>query len=641
MKMQLNRWHEEDVNPKLHLELDDLTTILTQIDTFQFAFTYGSFIDLERFRMTGSTFWAATQKDLQSSGYKTDLYLRAIGTLKYTDLSVLQPFYKNTKLMPYPDFSRQLFTLLEDLRLEEKIKQLRPGTRRDFIMRKNHLQEFFSSQLVIHTTRGYPLDELFCLVYLTLQADHPEPSFPHALERQITILEKIRTDLYESFAAETTYDIARIVEKITEKLISYDKDMRNVYFTWPIFKGRESYTYRSLFDELTRTDDVENDESETVDPQEKEYFDEKFSTWHRENKNTEQHETFLQMDLEMGTKTNLLGGEARETESGDQAFASAQGTSQTSDSQDYSERETLRQQERSQAGNKTSAPYGKENINAVPIFKESTPPTIKEKEIYQNYVRKIEPYRRRLTETIHNMLEYKRTNQRRNLLFGRLSKNLLPVVIEEQPRIFYKKDEESSEFDAVFTLMVDCSASMHQKMAETKQGIVLFHEVLKQLKIPHQIIGFWEEATTFAEEQPNYFHSIHSFNDSLYEMNGPKIMQLSPQEDNRDGFSIRVVTEKVLERHERDKFLLVFSDGEPAATNYEQNGIIDTYLAVSEARKKGIHVLGMYLAEGEITEQEDMLMKNIYGRERLMISNVAELPELFTPLLQKLLLRTL
>src|SRR5699024_10744170 len=120
--------------------------------------------------MTGSTFWAATQKDLQSSGYKTDLYLRAIGTLKYTDLSVLQPFYKNTKLMPYPDFSRQLFTLLEDLRLEEKIKQLRPGTRRDFIMRKNHLQEFFSSQLVIHTTRGYPLDELFCLVYLTLQA---------------------------------------------------------------------------------------------------------------------------------------------------------------------------------------------------------------------------------------------------------------------------------------------------------------------------------------------------------------------------------------------------------------------------------------------------------------------------------------
>ncbi|MDY0409173.1 vWA domain-containing protein [Paracerasibacillus soli] len=240
------------------------------------------------------------------------------------------------------------------------------------------------------------------------------------------------------------------------------------------------------------------------------------------------------------------------------------------------------------------------------------------------------------------MLEHKKVLPRKDLHYGRLSKKLLPIVTDEYPRLFYKKDQESHEFDAIFTLMVDCSASMHQKMEETKRGIVLFHEVLNQLKIPHAIVGFWEDATTVKErEQPNYFHIIHSFTDSFYGNNGAKIMQLEPEEDNRDGFSIRVITEKMMERRENHKFLLVFSDGEPAAANYDQNGIVDTHIAVSEARKKGIDVIGMFLSDGMIDEREDETMKNIYGRERLMIQDVADLPELFTPILKKLLLKTI
>ena len=66
--------------------------------------------------------------------------------------------------------------------------------------------------------------------------------------------------------------------------------------------------------------------------------------------------------------------------------------------------------------------------------------------------------------------------------------------MDNHPRVFYKKSHESKEIDAVFTLLVDCSASMFNKMDETKRGIVLFHEVLKQLRIPHSIVGFWEDA---------------------------------------------------------------------------------------------------------------------------------------------------
>src|SRR5699024_16491 len=242
--------------------------------------------------------------------------------------------------------------------------------------------------------------------------------------------------------------------------------------------------------------------------------------------------------------------------------------------------------------------------------------------------------------TIEKTLEHKRNAPAHNLLAGRLSKNLLPLVMEENSRVFYKKTMESNEVDAVFSLLVDCSASMHTKMEETKRAIILFHEVLRDLHIPHSITGFWEDAVEGSDAyQPNYLHHIHDFNDSAYESNGAKIMQLEPEEDNRDGFSIRVATEALRQRKETHKFLLVFTDGEPAAMNYDQNGIVDTNVAVTDARKKGIDVIGMFLADGEIDEREDDTMKNIYGKKRLMIPRVSDLPEQFSPLLKKLLLQ--
>ncbi len=78
---------------------------------------------------------------------------------------------------------------------------------------------------------------------------------------------------------------------------------------------------------------------------------------------------------------------------------------------------------------------------------------------------------------------------------------------------------------------------------------------------------------------------------------GAEIMQLEPQEDNRDGLAIRVMTERMLTRSEKQKFLLVFSDGEPAALGYEQNGIVDTHEAVLLARKQGIEVMNIFFIQ--------------------------------------------
>ncbi|HAM80301.1 vWA domain-containing protein [Ornithinibacillus bavariensis] len=635
----MHRFNDARIDTDVFLQLQDLASVLSGDTNLKFEYNYGSFIDLIDMKLTASRFWDNTPETVKTSGLKTDVFLRAIGTLRYSTIPEMKSYVNEIQETRIPKFAYQLFALLEDLRLEELIKHERPGTRKAFAVRRSTYQHFFETQLNVNATRSFPLDELFCLIYLQLVSETPDPSFPKARVEQLQKLEEIKPYLYNVFEAQNTADITKITEHIVFKATDYE-DTLNEYFIFPI-SHIDRYEKNTLFDELTRTDPLANCDFEEVDQENSEYFDQEFSTWHRENKNENRKQNFLQFELEQGTKTSILGGGARETEDGDQAAAAIQGASGQSKQNDYSQMEALEKEPSSRGGNGTDE-YGEENKAAVKLDKMAMPPSREDIEAYQAFVKDIAPYKRKLAKTIEKTIEHKKNQPRKDLVFGRLSKKLLPIVVDENPRIFYKKNTDSNELDAVFSLLVDCSASMHNKMKETKRGIVLFHEVLKHLKIPHSIVGFWEDANEVKEDyQPNYFHRIHSFSDSFYHQNGPKIMQLEPEEDNRDGFSIRVMAKELLERREKNKFLLVFSDGEPAAANYDQNGIVDTTLAVSEVRKKGIEVIGMFLANGEIEEREDQTMQNIYGRERLMIPSVAELPAHFAPLLKKLLLKTI
>ncbi|MGM9957071.1 MAG: vWA domain-containing protein [Peribacillus sp.] len=638
--MKYIRFNDSIIDTALFLQLQDLSTVLSGIPELEFEYNYGSFLDSVNSKVTASHFWENGNQEVKAAGLKTDVLLRTIGTLHHSSVKDLQSYREVIEESGLPKFSAELFTLFEDVRLEDLIKKERPGTKKWFSIREAYLTQYFETQSAANVTRSFALDELFCLIYLLLHSDRPDPIFPRANGRQVEALEKIKPLIYMVFEARKTSDITRICEQIVFRLNEEYQDSMNEYFIFPV-ANVEQYTANTLFDELTRNDELANDDTEDVDEENSEFIDEKFSTWHRENKNGENPSTFLQFELEQGTKTSMLGGGAREAEDADQALASIQGSSGESKEKDYKQQETL-EKKQTKPGKSGDYPFGEDNKDAVMITKEARASTIDEEKRYREFVADIEPFKRKLSSTIEKTLENKKNAPRRDLAFGRLSKKLLPLVLDENPRVFYKKNQESKEIDAVFTLLVDCSASMHNKMDETKRGIVLFHEVLKKLKIPHSIVGFWEDANDVKEGyQPNYFHVIHSHSDSLYQNAGAKIMQLEPEEDNRDGYSIRVATKELERRREKNRFLLVFSDGEPAAAHYDQNGIVDTHLAVSEARKKGIDVIGMFLADGSIEESEELTMKNIYGKERLMVPTVSELPEHFTPLLKKLLLKTI
>ena len=88
------------------------------------------------------------------------------------------------------------------------------------------------------------------------------------------------------------------------------------------------------------------------------------------------------------------------------------------------------------------------------------------------------------------------------------------------------KQDLSKTFDATFTLLIDVSASMFDKMEETIKGVVLFHETLKALNVKHEILAFNEDALTLMIEN-NLISLMKSFiTISIMEKSGPRIMSL-------------------------------------------------------------------------------------------------------------------
>lgn len=211
------------------------------------------------------------------------------------------------------------------------------------------------------------------------------------------------------------------------------------------------------------------------------------------------------------------------------------------------------------------------------------------------------------------------------------------IWTEERPKPFYKKDAPSTRLNAVFGLLVDGSASMQDKMPETQKAVLLFHDVLRELNIAHEIVLHYEDAYEATEtSQPNTFEWIHRLEDGQKD-SGQNILSMEAHEDNRDGFAIRWIGKRLETRPEIHKFLLVFSDGEPSAFGYAQNGIMDTAEAVLEVERKQISILHLFLNEEEPTDEQINLFQLIFGKKTATASSMEKFSDETLRLLRKML----
>ena len=623
------KFNDEQLDAKQVMMLQDLARLLlkneqTQVKIQKFPF-YNPFQNV----LITSWFWSHRPKHIEQAGLKTDVMLAAYG-YQLMDVDIVNEVVHDTQF-EHTKFYQQLFKLLEDMRVFNYIKNQRPNTAKYIDLRLNTRIAYTESQIKVYQTKTQYTDLLFLYLekaflsqnFFDIPSIHPKLD-----DILVNMFLYLPNFFYNENSEDNMYLAQRVMFQIDHLL---QEDMLNEYYYLPRIVYEQ--IAEQQFEDLTRTD------ASQVDGKDASAEDDDVESEHAETKAADsesQGGAYLEMELHEGENSETLGNdEAREGDSTDDM------TDMMTKKGKGSQNDTLDDKEGEASGQNNA--FQLDGINKNVVIEWQTP------QIEPQYVNEYQDVRsevqfeiKDLIQIIKKTIEREHQDARYNLTKGRLQKDLINWFIDDQYKLFYKVQDLSKSFDATFTLLIDASASMHDKMAETIKGVVLFHETLKSLNIKHEILAFSEDAFDADDSvQPNVMSEIINYDYSILDKDGPRIMALEPQDDNRDGVAIRVASERLIRRNHHQRFLIVFSDGEPSAFNYSQDGIIDTYEAVEMARKFGIEVFNVFLSQETITEDIEQTIHNIYGQYAIFVEGVENLPAHLSPLLKKLLLKSL
>lgn len=570
-----------------------------------------------------SVFWRHRAEEVMHAGRLSDVYLLTAGFWKHFSVSDWLRFRNKYKSHPLRKFAEELLLMLEEFRLMDAVEKERPGTSNAFSVRRQLLLGFHRDQLHSNSKKAFIADALLNQLFLTvheglLSESHVEWHLPI---KQIVMIARYATD------AKTTSNMAELAERIVfmvEEIIV--NDLVHQYYA----VGDAISEKTAVFHYHEGMTDAEEGEEAT-----KETIEEIFRTWHRESER--ESGVHLEYELEHGRAGRGEGNNSTEGSESAEIQETGTGQSEGNESNKWSDDDRSlpgKELKRKTAGQD----FGKEHINVV--YEEQAVEAVRDN-ANQAKVLKIreeqKPHVRSFVEEMRKRIDLKEDARRNRLMKGRLSTKLTTLLLDERPRPFYRKNTPSDKLDAVFGLLVDGSASMMDKLDETKKAVLLFHDVLRELSVQHEISSYYEDANYATKDvQPNVFGMMHTFEDQGKD-DGLTILSFETNEDNRDGFAIRWMTRRLLVRPEKHKFLLVFSDGEPSAFGYDRNGILDTRESVLEAEKKGVSVIHLFLSVEEPTDDQRSLFSMMFGNKSAASQSVEQFTDQTLRILRKLL----
>ncbi|MGX5790469.1 vWA domain-containing protein [Staphylococcus equorum] len=622
------KFNDEQLDAKQVMMLQDLARLLLKNEQAHVKIQKFPYYDPINHTLITSSFWSHRSKEIESTGLKSDVLLATYG-YQMMDEKIVNEIIHNCEFQ-HPKFFQQLFKLLEDKRVLNTIVQLRPSTKPIIQMRNEVRLNYTQTQIKVYKTKTTFTD----LLFLYLEASFLTENFydvPQIHPQIDDVLNHMYQYLPNFFYNKTSEDNMYLAERIMYQIDGILKeDMLNEYYHLPkkVYEAIQELN----FEDLTRTD-ASNSDGQSDEQNDEEVVSEDMESNNQDS--ASEGGAYLEMELHEGENSDVMGDNDTARE-GDASYdmtdiQTKKGKGSTDNVED--------DEGGSVGHNQAFALKGiNQNVEIKWNIPDIEPQYIND---YHNVESEVQFETKDLTQIIKKTIDREYQDERRNLTKGRLQKNLLNWFIDDQYKLFYKKQDLSQSFDATFTLLVDASASMQDKMEETIKGIVLFHETLKSLNVKHEILAFNEDAFDADDaKQPNIIDEIISYDRSTLEKDGPRIMALEPQDDNRDGVAIRIGSERLMRRSHNQRFLIVFSDGEPSAYNYSQDGILDTYEAVETARKMGIEVFNVFLSQEPITEDIEQTIHNIYGQYAIFVEGVENLPSHLSPLLKKLLLKS-
>lgn len=235
---------------------------------------------------------------------------------------------------------------------------------------------------------------------------------------------------------------------------------------------------------------------------------------------------------------------------------------------------------------------------------------------------------KRLQSTIAPLLKSEQEGGRmKNLQFG---KRLDMRALHHEDGTFFTRTRlPNEEQKLAVALLVDESGSMSyaDRITHARKTAIILYDFCKSLDIPITIYGH----TTPDYEAGVELYSYAEF-ESVDNSDQYRLMDMSARSGNRDGAALRFVAEHLMQRPEKQKLLIIISDGQPADCGYSgTEAEADLRGIKKEYEKKGIILFAAAIG----SDKENI--KRIYKDGFLDITDLEKLPKNMTLLVKQYL----
>ena len=269
------------------------------------------------------------------------------------------------------------------------------------------------------------------------------------------------------------------------------------------------------------------------------------------------------------------------------------------------------------------------NIKVRPYYPD---PTDYDKSVVKEIEADVKSLSRNMTRRIQNLIRYNQEEKRSGLTNGYLNQSEL---WRKDGKIFAQKKDKSDEADLAILVLVDESGSMEEsnRYKHARKAAVMIANVCEALRIPLAIMG---HQAIHRRNVVEHYHYV-TFERPLREQVA-NLARITHRQNTREGISLKYAAEYLMQQPQRDKLLLVISDGDPFHVDANGNMFTDepartdAALIVEEYEKKGMTIVGIAIGEGKDYIAE--IYKNF-----ISISKLEMLPQKLVSLIEKRVLK--
>lgn len=249
-------------------------------------------------------------------------------------------------------------------------------------------------------------------------------------------------------------------------------------------------------------------------------------------------------------------------------------------------------------------------------------------ESYKEIAPPLEQIAKRLAKAVSQKLkDKKRGGKDTNLFFGRRME--ARALIRDDGKCFYKNRLPQQNPELAVGICVDESGSMScgDRATAARAAAIVLYNFCTELDIPVMVYGHTADEGGWGTVQ---LQSYAEFGGSYDKNDKYRLMDISARSNNRDGFALKYMYEKLVKRPEDTKILFMISDGQPAASGYGGSSAEEDMKAIrQEYKRKGIITFAAAIGN----DKENI--ERIYREGFLDISNLDDLPIILTKLLLK------